>query len=99
MGLKFAEENIFTNSTMAEYIPSEVNSLPSGIGITYFHLPPTLKLCSTTLIFIPFGPHHWAICSGCVHASQTNFTGALKVLFNVNVRLLISLDGFIFSFV
>src|SRR5688572_909925 len=65
------------------------------MGMLNFHLPPGLKSCSTTLICAFLGAHHFIIWSGCVQASHTSFTGALKVFLMVSVLLDASLVFFI----
>src|SRR5438477_2116683 len=41
-------------------------------------VPPTLTFISKTVLVKPLGPHQFLMCSGFVHTSQTNSTGAFK---------------------
>src|SRR5579859_1690158 len=75
-----------------------MNSLPSGMGITYFQLPPGLNSWRITCTFIPFGAHHCVICSGRVQASHTVATGTLKDRLIDKIRLLRSF-GFSMVFI
>src|SRR6185437_3785696 len=53
-------------------------SVPSGPCIVLFQTPPGRTSISSTVSVKPYGPHHFTICSGSVHASQTSSRGASK---------------------
>src|SRR5262249_27461858 len=42
-------------------------------------VPPGRTSSWTSGLVKSFGPHHWAICSGCVQVLKTRARGALKI--------------------
>src|SRR5580704_3168894 len=53
-------------------------SFPSGLCMINFQLPPGLTSISSMVVVNPFGPHHFTICVGSVHAFHTSCRGASK---------------------
>src|ERR1700749_155180 len=86
------EETIFSCRTISCYSPAFQNSWPSGVLMQQRNFPPTRKSILQTGAVKPFGPHHCITYFGSVHAFQTNWRGASKIL--VTTILSVSLPAF-----
>src|SRR6202045_1146530 len=94
------EETIFSCRTISWYSPPFQNSCPSGDFMQQRNFPPTRKSILQTGEVKPFGPHHCITYFGSVHAFQTNWRGASKILVttirSISFTVLFVISGLLF---